>query len=252
MFKVKKSVLITAIIMAFVVVTIASIHFFSENQNYNETIKEANNLLSIGKYQEAYGLLTNLHLKDTDKALFENVELKVSELMSDDEYMNKLAQTFYNEIDHSYWFDDSNGMSTVDIFKRAWENASLKYGLDNNTAENLYQIAINNPSNFDLRNHAQSYKPSEEREESLTDDIIGFAVAVAQEAVKTQLKSPSTANFPNSFEEYKISESNGTYTVISYVDADNSLGANIRVNYKVSFEIDSNGKSNNVQVIIFE
>lgn len=54
----------------------------------------------------------------------------------------------------------------------------------------------------------------------------------AQDAVKEELKAPSTAKFPWDYESYVTDNGDGTYTVTSYVDAENSFGAKIRSKFR--------------------
>lgn len=70
---------------------------------------------------------------------------------------------------------------------------------------------------------------------SKEDDYKGYVISVAQEEIRELLYSPSSAKFPVSFDEYTITKSGDCYTVSSYVDADNLLGANIRQYYTVEF-----------------
>lgn len=58
----------------------------------------------------------------------------------------------------------------------------------------------------------------------------------AQLAVKSRLKSPSTAKFC-SYSKAQISNSGGTYTVKGYVDAQNGFGATIRTNFTVTLGV---------------
>lgn len=50
----------------------------------------------------------------------------------------------------------------------------------------------------------------------------------AKDAVKNQLVSPSTAKFPAYFPGNVIQSSNDLFTVTSYVDSQNRLGATVR------------------------
>ncbi|NME95379.1 hypothetical protein HF847_05145 [Clostridium cochlearium] len=67
-------------------------------------------------------------------------------------------------------------------------------------------------------------------------------ITTAQSVVKENLKAPSTAKFPWSFNEYNIKESTSEnkdmtiYYVSGYVDAENSFGAKIRSNFIVEME----------------
>lgn len=58
------------------------------------------------------------------------------------------------------------------------------------------------------------------------------ATVMAQNFVKTQLKSPSTANFPLQ-NSRMTSITDGEYIISSYVDAQNSFGATTRTNWTV-------------------
>lgn len=73
---------------------------------------------------------------------------------------------------------------------------------------------------------------------STNDEEKGMAWAIAKSEVKKKLKSPSTAKFPFSYNGQSIKKSTGDkYQIISYVDAENSLGATVRVNFIVEFEV---------------
>lgn len=73
---------------------------------------------------------------------------------------------------------------------------------------------------------------------STNDEEKGMAWAIAKDEVKKKLKSPSTAKFPFSYNGQSIKKSTGDkYQIISYVDAENSLGATVRVNFIVEFEV---------------
>lgn len=73
------------------------------------------------------------------------------------------------------------------------------------------------------------------REETHKDYYkVSSAFDAAKKEVKRILKSPSTAKFANEYDKeskYKVNE-DGSITIQSYVDADNSFGAKIRTFYK--------------------
>lgn len=81
----------------------------------------------------------------------------------------------------------------------------------------------------------------------LSDDDKGMLVADAQAVVKENLKSPSSAKFPWSFDDYVFSSGGSSsthpgytrYTIKSYVDADNAYGANLRENFSVTIDYKS-------------
>ena len=66
------------------------------------------------------------------------------------------------------------------------------------------------------------------------DDQISVWVE-AEDIVKNNLKSPSTAKFPFSFSDGDITEiADNTFKVTSYVDSENSFGAKIRSNFSIT------------------
>lgn len=61
------------------------------------------------------------------------------------------------------------------------------------------------------------------------------AMTMAQELVKLELKSPSTASFPWSIDEYTITKKGDQYTVKGYVDAMNGFGVKVRTKFETCF-----------------
>lgn len=79
-------------------------------------------------------------------------------------------------------------------------------------------------------------------------DKIG-AMTTAQEIIKRELKSPSTADFPWSIDEYVITNLGGNrWTVSGYVDAQNGFGAMIRSDWNVTFAERESGSKTHVAV----
>ena len=72
----------------------------------------------------------------------------------------------------------------------------------------------------------------------------------SQDLVKKKLKSPKSADFPWYSDSF-IKEKGDTITVTAYVDADNSFGANIRVNYIATIKV-KNGEPVSGSVILLE
>ena len=67
------------------------------------------------------------------------------------------------------------------------------------------------------------------------------AMTVAEKAVKSKLKSPSSAEFSPK-DETTINVSGNTWTVRGWVEAQNSFGATIRNSYSVKFTFNSSDK----------
>ena len=68
-----------------------------------------------------------------------------------------------------------------------------------------------------------------------------------EESVKTVLKSPSTAKFPN-ITEWRFEQNKNIVTVQGYVDAQNSFGAELRSQFQIIIDTDTN----TIQSFIFD
>lgn len=61
----------------------------------------------------------------------------------------------------------------------------------------------------------------------------------AQEKIKSLLKAPSTAKFPN-INNWKFGKDNGIVTVQAYVDSENSYGAKLRSEFQIKYDRNKN------------
>jgi len=68
------------------------------------------------------------------------------------------------------------------------------------------------------------------------------AILMCREFVREGLKSPGSADFPGSSNFKTISLGSNTYRVTSYVDAENSFGANIRTYFVCEVQYIGDGK----------
>jgi len=76
------------------------------------------------------------------------------------------------------------------------------------------------------------------------DDDFWFAVTSAQNLVKKELKSPSTAKFSYDDEEYTVKKNGHDWKVSGYVDAQNSFGSSIRTYWTAIFTMgDTSGST---------
>ena len=79
---------------------------------------------------------------------------------------------------------------------------------------------------------------SEKDNTIISDETKAECWTLAINNVKESLKSPSTAKFPSSYNSdgVSITRNDNTYYVSSYVDAENSFGAIVRTNFKVTIQ----------------
>jgi|GEM_PF-5699808 len=76
-----------------------------------------------------------------------------------------------------------------------------------------------------------------------SDDRLSAVWETAKEAVEDKLKAPSTAKFCSSYSDpdVEITQLGDTYTVKSYVEAENSFGAQIRNEFTVKVSRNTDG-----------
>lgn len=92
------------------------------------------------------------------------------------------------------------------------------------------------------------------------DDLKGMLVASAQEAVREQLKSPSSAKFPWGFDQYTFKDYGSSsdhwgytrYLVTGYVDSQNSYGAQIRTKWAAEMDYNKSNETYYVVRVLFE
>jgi hypothetical protein len=104
--------------------------------------------------------------------------------------------------------------------------------------DEIFSIAYNGVNMYMDGKVTHTLRDVQAREITSSDG--GKYYEMAKDLVKNNLKSPSSAKFPSYlWEGDQISMGrNGDYVVVqSYVDADNSFGANIRSEYIVEFQV---------------
>lgn len=110
--------------------------------------------------------------------------------------------------------------------------------LENYCAEHYSELK----SNYD-KITSDNNSDYDEKEIAVTDDNeLGACWALATESVKNSLKSPSTAEFPFSYNSsgVSITKTGEIYTVKGWVDAQNSFGAMIRNDFIVKMKKNGN------------
>ena len=100
-------------------------------------------------------------------------------------------------------------------------------------------------------------KDQYEKDKYYDENYQATIIANVQEEVKKQLKSPKSADFPWGFNEYNITYQGESedglymYSVESYVDAENSFGAEIRSEYMCMIHVTKDLKQYRA-VVVFE
>ncbi len=95
----------------------------------------------------------------------------------------------------------------------------------------VFIVVVSSIFTISLKKHSSSSESFDEERHRKVSLIVA-----AQEAVKEQLKSPSSAEFPVGFDEYtilEIPELQSSYYINGYVDAPNSFGVMLRSNFSV-------------------
>ncbi|MBE6055851.1 hypothetical protein [Clostridium sp.] len=237
----------------------------SENLSEMEkTRKQVRKLESKVKetYNDAEGMLES-DSNESDKYSF-NVHINLkrgnkTDKNLSDEY-NKICKKIFNNIQadaagiekiHKLNFiaivdDKSIEDSSVTAYKRVEEDGTF------------HLITLSDAGDFKVKtkaekeeekkveeekeNKAKEEAEKEVKEKAIKEENKATLITTAQEVVKKNLKAPSTAKFPWSFDEYKIKETNSEnkdmaiYYVSGYVEAKNSFGAKLRNNFVVKME----------------
>ena len=69
----------------------------------------------------------------------------------------------------------------------------------------------------------------------ISTDEKGDLIYKTEEIIKSILKSPSTADFPWDYDEWKVGKDNGSTIIQGYVDSQNGFGAIIRSTFQVTY-----------------
>lgn len=93
----------------------------------------------------------------------------------------------------------------------------------------LFYVGYNNSSNHSSVDYKTIHR----------NMLVQDAFSHAKDAVKSQLKAPSTAKFADGYDKKSKNKINDDESVIiqSYVDAQNSFGAMIRTHYRCTVDI---------------
>lgn len=239
---------------------IRSIYYYKcakyyENSKYNESVKGMSNKDKIKYYMMRispdYNMAISKEVVDFGIKTFGNdtewrkqyeigkkINDRQSKIYNGDYYE---AIKVYKYIEQKYLeYYMKNGKEADDEYSsQMFEEVSEKFSITILEANDIWCNQIMKVSeqikNSSSNNYNSSTNSSKNINQHITEDEKGNAVAIAQREIKDRLKSPSSAKFPWSFDEYTITKSDRTFKVKSYVEAKNSFGTLLKINYMVKF-----------------
>ncbi|SFQ07305.1 hypothetical protein SAMN04487928_11761 [Butyrivibrio proteoclasticus] len=138
-----------------------------------------------------------------------------------------------------------DGCNKTSTYSVTGLNGSLEYYCDEHYKE--MQDILNG-----MLSNSKSSTTSATYSEKVTDDDRTLYWTIAENEVKKHLKSPRTAKFPFSSisEGVDITKAGDTVTVKSYVDAQNSVGAEVRTYFTVKIKL--NGTKYSIESCIID
>lgn len=210
-----------------IVVLILFIIYAILPKNENDESEESHNNLDGIVAEKSDSKNENLSAKE----LFSKTMSDSSQYISFDN-----AEKIYSFIENDLGFEKINfdGKNTVGdiLFDITADNYYLMISADN---DGIYSIRC---GSYELYNGKEVLMTKT----GLDDRNIGSKKSsyyvIAEEIIKNNLKSPSTANFPSLWSDEIKMQRNGDMVVVQgYVDAQNSFGTTIRSQWLVEFRV---------------
>lgn len=144
---------------------------------------------------------------------------------------------------------DAIGMKTDDMNIKKFENNDTNSMVSIEYEDYLFNVVITSDANvtgfssgtIEFYKDGQAIQQVKDR--ILTSEEKATLKYQVEKDVKANLKAPSTAEFPGKImeaDEWVINKNGTVYTVSSWVDAENSFGAQIRSNFIVTYNWDGN------------
>lgn len=199
-----------------------------QNQKFNNDCK---------KLIEKYDFIDNYKVSGYLNCILKiNVNDKFNSL-DESEKTSKISGLFtsYEFLNRSYYIKKFKDIKDIDTLKLVTERKIIVNNSGNELVYNYKNIEKSENTTNPVIIENSSITTT-----NLSDEEKGFAWAVAKKEVKDVLKAPSSAKFPFSYSSATITKMDNLYTVISYVEADNSFGTNLKVKFSVSFERSGN------------
>ena len=140
-------------------------------------------------------------------------------------------------VNNTYSENSSNISSIID---QSSDDSSIDTNSTYTDENSTYQVTDSSEIDYGTNlnsDSTDSYNLDDDvSEEPVANDEKGACWALAEDVVKANLKSPSSAKFPFSYadEGVAFSKSGNLYTVTGWVDAENSYGAKLRNNFTVT------------------
>ncbi|HDK7167484.1 TPA: hypothetical protein PTV44_001324 [Clostridium botulinum] len=202
---------------------------------------------------DKYSFNVHINLKrgnKTDKNLSDEYNKIFNNIQADAAGIEKIHKLNFIAIVDDKSIEDSN----VTAYKRVEEDGTfhlitlsdagdLKVKTKAEKEEEKKAKQVMDNANEQLKeNKAKEEVEKEAKEKAIKEENKATLITTAQEVVKKNLKAPSTAKFPWSFDGYKIKETNSEnkdmviYYVSGYVDGENSFGAKLRNNFIIKME----------------
>jgi hypothetical protein len=228
----------TILIIALIVMVIGEIKLSETRKELNAYVKD--NIINNSEYAIDYKLVgsyanqLNINFKDTfDNLDKDKQEQSLKTIMGKyrTAYSDILGKYGYYEKALKWAYNPSIIIKTkTNEYKYNWIDYFYINGEKYAYEDKFKQYPSTAPvvSNADY-NYNSPKEPSEDNK--------AYAWTAAIREVKDRLKSPSSAKFPFSYSQQDIKEvSPSTFVVNSYVDAENSFGAKLRVDFMVKIE----------------
>jgi hypothetical protein len=218
----RKKIIAVGIIIICAVIIIVSMYIYNENQNRNKVI---NNCISVCKSYGLENIVVTLESKDKNYGW----------------YFTDINSSNFSELTTSKMYDlDEELHKTGDVFINEYTSNGDRYTIFRDDRQ------INKNSKLISGSYSSSSNSGAVSSTVVTDDEeLGAAWALAIKAVKSQLKSSSSAKFPSSYgsSDVSITNSGDTYTVKAWVEAENSLGGTEKRNFTVQMTKSGSGQN---------
>ncbi len=127
-------------------------------------------------------------------------------------------------------YTDATGYGTEDGYRiKINDNITnaIIYIDDNNKIIQAKYNEVLYIDNYEVKDHLRNH--------TISSEEMSHYINLTKSTIGSILKSPKSADFPFSYDEYSFGKENGIFYIQGYVDAQNSFGAEIRSTYTVGY-----------------